>query len=193
MKLKLKIVLCFTLLLVCAYSFQAQEGEKKNSNISSKYNKSKNQTTVTLKTMALKEVTGQRAQTGYQPGIQMDMDAFFNYTGEKIEKPVESVMLRFHATANVYNFARPQPVSVVLDEKVEGASGKVLKLGDTDYKSDLKFNSVYEEFMNITIPADTLAKIGEAKTVDLYVGGYGYSLREKQIADLRDMASRTKP
>lgn len=193
MKLKLKVVLCFALLLVCAYSFQAQEGEKKNNNISSKYNKSKNQTTVTLKTMALKDVMGERSPTGYQQRIQMDMDAFFTYPGEKLEKPVETVTLRFHATANVYNFARAQPVSVVIDEKVPGGTGKVLKLGNTDYKSDLKFNSVYEEFMNITIPAETLAKIGEAKTVDIYVGSYGYTLREKQIADLRDLAGRTKP
>jgi hypothetical protein len=191
-KLKLKVVLCFILLLVCAYSFQAQEGEKKSSNISSKYNKAKNQTTVTLKTMPLKEAR-ERAPAGYQLRVQMDMDAFFTYPGEKIEKPVQTVTLRFHATANVYNFARPQTVSIVIDEKVPGGAGKVLKLGDTDYKSDLKFNSVYEEFMNITIPAATLAKIGEAKTVDIYVGTYGYTLREKQIADLREMAGRTKP
>jgi hypothetical protein len=196
MSLKFKTILCFIMMLVCACLLQAQdgkkEGEKKNNNISTKYNKSKNLTTVTLKSMALKEASGERAQTGYQQRIQMDMDAFFTYPGEKVEKPVENVTLRFRATSNLFNFARAQQVSIVLDEKVEGREGKVLKLGDTDYKSNQNI-SIFEEFLTIGIPADTLAKIGEAKTVDIFLGGYGYSLKEKQIADLRDFASRAKP
>jgi hypothetical protein len=47
--------------------------------------------------------------------------------------------------------------------------------------------------MTIQIPADALAAIGNAKTVSIYVGGYPYVLKEKQIEDIRDMASRMKP
>jgi hypothetical protein len=197
MKLKLKVVLCCTMLLVCAYSFRAQdgkkEGEKKNGNISSKYNKSKNQTTVTLKPLALTGLQDEKPQIQDIPTHQMDMEVFFSYPGEKMEKPVENVTLRFHVTTRAYFFLRGQPVNVVLDEKVEGATGRLLKLGDTDYKSDLKFNSIYEEFMTITIPAEALTKISAAKKVAIYVGASPYLLKEKQVADLRDMASRTKP
>ena len=68
-----------------------------------------------------------------------------------------------------------------------------MKLGDTDYKSDLKFNTVYEEYLVISIPASALAKIAEAKTVSIFVGPYSFLLREKQVADLRDFASLANP
>lgn len=201
MKLTLKVIFCFTFLFMCTYSTGAQETKtasnkeslKKNGNISSKYNKSKNLTTVSLKPMALTELRQNTPQTGYVQKLQMDMETFFTYPGETIAKPVETVTLRFHGTANNYIFAQGQPISVVLDEKVEGATGRMLRLGDTDYKSDLKFNSIYEEYLTISIPADALTKISEAKTIAIYVGSYAYSLKEKQVADLRDMASRLKP
>lgn len=201
MKLTLKVIFCSVFLLACVYSFQAQESKtaltkdssKKNDNISTKYNKSKNLTTVTMKSMALTENPQDRPPAGYSLKVQMDMDAFFTYPGEKVEKPVEAATLRFHSSASNYIFARPQQISVVLDEKEASGKGRILKLGDTDYKNDLKFNSLYEEFMTIQIPADALAAIGNAKTVSIYVGGYSYILKEKQIADIREMASRMKP
>jgi hypothetical protein len=196
MRLKLKIILCLALLIGYASSFQAQEtkkeGAKKSNNISSKYNKSKNLTTVSLKKMALTGLQEEKPQAQEIPTHQMDMEIFFTHPGEQMEKPVEQVTLRFMVATRAYFFMRPQPISVILDEKIEGA-GKLLRLGDSDYKSDLKFNSIYEEFMTIQIPAETLSRIAEAKTVSIYVGPSAYSLREKQIADLREMASRTKP
>lgn len=196
MKLTLKVIFCFTLLLACAYSLAAQDGQKesaKKSNVSSKYNKSKNQTTVTLKPMALTGLQEEQPQLQTIPKHQMDLDVFFTYAGEQIAAPVENVTLRFRATENNYFFLRGQPVSVVLDEKVEGAQGRLLKLGETDYKSNLKFNSVYEETMTVSVPASAIMKIAEAKTATIYVGASGYTLKDKQLADLRDMASRLKP
>lgn len=197
MKLTLRTIFCFTLLFLCAYPLQAQDGKtdstKKNGNISSKYNKSKNLTTVGLKSMALRESNDNKTQSGYVQKIQMDMDAFFTYPGEKVEKPPEAVTLRFKVTANNYIFARPQTISVVLDEKIEGGNGRLLKLGDTDYKSDLKFNTVFEEYLMISIPSSVLGKIAEAKTISIFVGPYSFLLREKQVADLRDFANLAKP
>jgi hypothetical protein len=196
MRLKLKMIFCLTLLVGCASTLQAQEtkkeGAKKSNNVSSKYNKSKNLTTVSLKKMALTGLQDEKPQAQEIPTHQMDMEVFFTHPGEQLDKAVENVTLRFSVATRAYFFMRPQPISVVLDEKIEGA-GRLLRLGDSDYKSDLKFNSIYEEFMAISIPAETLAKIAAAKTVAIYVGPSAYSLREKQIADLRELASRTKP
>ncbi len=201
MKLTLRITACLSLLLLSIYTMQAQDGTtaankaslKKNSNISSKYDKSKNQTTVRLKAMPLTGLAEEKQQQETIPVHQMDVEIFFVHPGQQVEKPVENVTLRFHVTSRNYIFSRAQPVTVILDEKVEGAQGRLVRLGDTDYKSDLKFNSVYEEFMTITIPASALEKIAAAKTVSIYVGASPYQLKEKQMADLRDMASRIKP
>lgn len=202
MKLTLRMAVCLSFLLFCVYTMQAQDGTtaaskaslKKNSNISSKYDKGKNQTTVRLKALPLTGLQEEQPQVEAAiPKHQMDMEVFFTYEGQQPEKPVDKVTLRFHTTANNYIFSRAQPVSVILDEKVEGAQGRLIRLGDTEYKSDLKFNSVYEEIMTLTIPASALEKMAAAKTVTIYVGASPYQLKEKQMADLRDMASRIKP
>jgi hypothetical protein len=171
---------------------QDKEAKNGNNRISTKYDKGTNTTTVTLKSMALTGLKEERPQAQSIPKHQMDMDAFFTYPGEQMQKQVEEATFRFHATSGNYFYMRGQTVTAVLD-KANPEKGRLLQLGTTDYKSSLKFNSVYEEIMTMRVPFAAIEKLIRGETIDVYVGPVPYTLKDSQIQDLRDFGSRMIP
>lgn len=172
-----------------ASHFVGQESvAKKNDHIVTKYDKSKNETTVRLKPIALTGLTDERPQLQDIPTHQMDLEISFKFSGQEMTKQVEAATLRFRVTTRAYFFLKGQNVIAVLDKNVKGKD-RALPLGTTDYKSDLKFNSVYEEYLTISIPFAALVKIAKAETLDIYVGPVAYTLKAKQLQDLRDFGS----
>lgn len=178
--------------LAVAQSQKDDAGKKGGSapEVSSKYNKSKDLTTVRLKPFKITTI-GQEKQIGNNiPLHQMDLEISYSYSGQKITKPVEDVNLRFHAVAGNYVFLKGQQVIAVLDKEVQGQD-RAISLGTTDYKSVApKFNSVYEEFLSLNIPPDALVKMAKAETVEIYVGPVGYRLSTELHNAIRALASQ---
>jgi hypothetical protein len=161
---------------------------KKNDHIVVKYDKSKDETTVRLKPFALTGLKDERPQIQDIPTHQMDLEISFKFSGKEMTKQVETAMLSFRVTSRNYFFLKGQNLIAVLDKNVKGKD-RALQLGVTDYKSDLKFNSVYEEYLTASIPFAALQRMTQAETLDLYVGPVAYTVREKQLEDIRDLGS----
>lgn len=164
---------------------------KTNKHISSKYDKGKDRTTVKLKSMPLTGLSDERKTVTAVASHQMDVEASFSHPGQAATEQVAELELRFHMTAGAYLFLKPQQIVLALDQGTE--QGRAIDLGFSNYKSTVQFNSVYEEFLNLTIPFTALDKMTKAKKVEIYVGPLVYQLKDEQIQDLRDFGSKMLP
>lgn len=197
MKLIFNLVLTLTILFTCAVAAAAQEDKKQDSKnkksssqVSVKYDKKKDLTTVKSKETTITQLTQEKDVAYNIPLHQMDLEVSFSYQGQlQPTKPVEEVVLRFRSTAGNNIFLRPQQIMAVLD-KDNQEKGRAMALGSTDYKSGApKFNSIYEEVMTVKVPADVLTKMAKAETIDLYVGEVKYRLKTQQHDMIRELAS----
>ncbi|MEO6393964.1 MAG: hypothetical protein ABIP75_19075 [Pyrinomonadaceae bacterium] len=172
---------------------QGTETAKPNTNkhISSKFDKGKDRTMVKLKAMPLTGLGDERKTVTAVASHQMDVEASFSYPGQAVTAQIAELELRFHVTAGAYLFLKPQQIVLALDQGTE--QGRAIDLGFSNYKSSVQFNSVYEEFMNLTIPFTALDKMTKAKKVEIYVGPVVYQLKNEQIQDLRDFGSKMLP
>ena len=187
----IKQLLLFAILLLSVAGIAAGQ-EKTESLLNVKYDKKKNVTTVRLKSMKLTPVV-QQDQSSYQiPVHQVVLDISTTYDGEKPTKPVD-VLLRFQVSSSNYVFLRSQAAMAVLDKEAE--NGRALPLGSSDYKSyPPKFNSVYEETLVVTAPAEALLKMVNAKTVSLYLGPVQYPVVGKgQLEAIKELAQFLAP
>lgn len=167
----------------------ADSRKPKSSRLSSKYDKSKNLTTVRIKQFTITTLAQEKQNTPNIPLHQMGLEIWYSFSGQKQTIPIEDVVFRFHAVASNYVFSRGQQVITALDRDVKGQD-RAISLGMTDYKSEPpKFNSVYEEFMEVKIPAEALSRMAKAKTVEIFVGPVGYMLTEKQFEILQEIAT----
>jgi hypothetical protein len=209
MKLIVRISVSLFLIIVCLASNVAsttttttalaqtqdqkpQSKSKSSGRVTVKYDKSKDTTTVALKTIALTGLSQERQQAVNVPLHQTDMEAFFTYSGQQMTKPVETVTLRFRVVSQYNIFTREQPLVAALD-KESAEKGRAIPLGTTKYSSNVKFNSVYEEVLTISIPADALKRVAAADSIEFYLGPIGYQLKESGREALRELASRLTP
>lgn len=163
--------------------------QKSTSKVSVKYDKSKDTTTVSLKSMTLTRVYQEKERSQDFPLHQLEISAFFTYKGQIPTQPVEEVTIRFNNLAASYIFLRGQEVIVAIDRLITGKD-RAFSLGMTNYKSNApKFNSVYEEIMELTAPADAMVKLSNAETVDLYFGPLMYGLSKKQHEAVKEFRS----
>ena len=183
------------ILIVCLPVVLAQQTESGDSKkpkftrLSSKYDKSKNLTTVRLKQFTITTLAQEKQNTPNIPLHQMDLEMWYSFSGQKQTTSIEDVVFRFHAVASNYVFSSGQQVITALDRGIRGHD-RAISLGTTDYKSvSPKFNSVYEEFMQVKIPSEALSLMAKAKNVEIFVGPVGYKLTEKQFEALQEMAA----
>ena len=187
----IKPLLLFALILLSVAGIAVGQ-EKTESLLNVKYDKKKNVTTVRLKSMKLTPVV-QQDQSSYQiPTHQVVLDISTTFEGEKPTKPVD-VLFRFQVSSSNYTFLRSQAGMAVLDK--EGDAGRAIPLGSSDYKSyPPKFNSIYEETLVVTVPAEALQKMISAKTVHIYLGPVGYPLVGKgQLEAVKELAQLLIP
>jgi hypothetical protein len=165
---------------------------KSNKNISAKYDKGKDLTTVKLKEMTLSTLQDARKQVVDIPTHEMYMSGEFSYSGTAVKEQVETLKLTFREVSRAYFFLKGQQIVVALDPD-DTERGRAIDLGFTNYKSDVQFNSAYQEFMTLVLPFTALDKITKAKAVTLYVGQIPYRLTDKQIQNLRDFGAGMLP
>lgn len=188
-----RLLACIVLLVGLSAVTAAQTPEptpqESTSKVTVKYDKSKDTTTVTLKSMTLTRVYQEKQRSQDFPLHQLDMTVFFTYKGQVPTQPVEEVTVRFNNLAGSYTFMRGQEVIVALDRLVTGKD-RAFSLGMTTYKSNApKFNSVYEEIMELNAPADAMVKLSNAETVDIYFGPLMYALTKKQHEAVKEFRS----
>src|SRR5712671_6795731 len=117
---------------------------KPNSHIKTKYNQSKNETTVSLRTLALTNSVSREIKSDSDFG-NLDLDVSLTYQGKQPPKAVENATFKFKGTAKNQYFQKPQDLVAVIDD----ATGIVL--GPTSYNSNSQ-TFYFEEIMSISIP-----------------------------------------
>lgn len=156
-----------------------------NKHIKSKYDKKKNITTVTLKSISVGgAVTREVTNLGQAP--QLTLDAFFTYPGEQLTKPAESLVMRFTSRARYPVYQRAQNVVAVLDDT------KGLPFGSTTYKTDAQ-TFYTDEILEITIPYEAMKRMMEVKNLKLLLGNREMIFRDEQLRDLRDLSAAMSP
>jgi hypothetical protein len=158
---------------------------KTNNHIKTKYNQSKNETTVSLKTLALTNSVSREITSESDFG-NLDLDVSFTYQGKQPSKAVENATFKFKGTAKNQYFQKSQNLVAVIDD----ASGIVL--GPTSYNSNSQ-TFYFEEIMSISIPYAAMQRFVSAKTLGLHLGARNIRVTEDQLTDLRAMAAMMTP
>lgn len=158
---------------------------KPNNHIKTKYNQSKNETTVTLKTLALTNSVSREIKSDSDFG-NLDLDISFTYQGKQPSKPVENATFKFKGTAKNQYFQKPQNLIAVIDD----TSGVVL--GPTSYNSTSE-TFYFVENMSISISYAAMQRIVRAKTLGFQLGARNIRMTDDQLADLRAMAALMTP
>jgi hypothetical protein len=158
---------------------------KANTHIKEKYNKSKNETTVTLKTMALSNSMNHEF-TRESEYTNLDLDVSFTYTGQQISKPAEAASLKFKSTAKEMHFQHGQNLVAVIDD----TSGLIL--GPTNYSSSSQ-TFYFEEFLMISIPYETMKRIASAQKLAFQLGTRNIPITNDQLNDLRALTALMAP
>lgn len=181
----LVLILVAAALCVAQDSNAAKVAAKPNSHIKVKYNQSKDQSTVTLKTLDLSGSMN-REMTRESEFGNLDVDVSFTYQGKQPAKNVESANFKFKGTAKNQLFQRPQNFALVID----GETGLVL--GPTTYSSNSQ-TFYYEELMSIPIPYAAMQRIAKAKTLTFQLGTRTVPVSSDQLQDLKAMAAMMTP
>ena len=158
---------------------------KANSHIRIKYNQSKNETTVTLKTMALSNSMNKEFTRESEYG-QLDLDTYFTYQGQQLAKPAESLVLKFKGTSKNILWQRGQTLVAVIDDQ------NALLLGPTKYTSTSQ-TFYFEEILTITVPYEAMQRIASAKTLAFQLGTRNIRITDDQFQDLCAMVRRMAP
>jgi hypothetical protein len=158
---------------------------KANNHIKEKYNKSKNETTVILKTMALsnsmnKEFTRESEYTN------LDLDVSFTYPGQQISKPAEAAFFKFKSTAKEMHWQHGQNLVAVIDDE----SGVIL--GPTNYSSSSQ-TYYFEEDLSISIPYEAMKRFASAKKLAFQLGTRSIPITNDQLNDLRAITALMAP
>lgn len=162
---------------------------KSTSKVSVKYDKSKDTTLVILKSMTITRNDQEKEFAQNFPSHQMEFESLLSYKGQFPGAPVGDVILRFRCVSSTYIFLRGQELKVIADRK-DPDKARGFSLGFTDYKSMApKFNTVYEEIMEIKAPPDAIFKFADARTLEFFFGPIVYQLTPKQQDAIKDFKS----
>ena len=189
---KLTIRICVGLILTvgCCLVALAQDqntatSEKTVRYLKVKYDKQKNQTTVTLKRMSLSSAMNKEVNSVTEVA-QLDLDGSFDYPGQKLSQAVEAVTLNFRALSKFPVYQNPQNVVGVVD------GDRALMLGATSYKSNSQ-TFMIEEVLSISVPYTALKRMADSKSLRIFLGTREIKFREKDQEALRELASFMTP
>jgi hypothetical protein len=132
-----------------------------------------------LKSLSLTQLSMDDQARSSIPLHQMALEVLYRFGGDAPAGPAGELKLLFRVTAGNYIFLHGQKVMLALDN--ENGKGRAIIVGDTNYNSNPpKFNSVYEETLEVSAPAEILSRMAKANTVEIYVGPVVYKLTKDQ-------------
>jgi hypothetical protein len=191
MKPSVATIIALTIILICSTLSVAQNANvksaaaptqaKPNNHIKTKYNQSKDETTVTLKTLDLSGSMNKEMTRESELG-NLDLDVSFIHKGKQPAANVDSATFKFKGLAKNPMFMRAQNFALVIDD----ATGLVL--GTTSYSSNSQ-TFYLEEIMSISVPYQVMQRIAAAKTLAFQLGTRTVRLNSEQLADLKAMAA----
>ena len=153
--------------------------------VKAKYDKKKDLTTVTLKTIAFGGAMS-REVTNVGETSQLDLSVYFTHPGEQLAKPAEAAMLKFKSTSKYPAYQRGQILMAVVDED------RAIPIGDTTYSTNSQTFYI-EEFLTATVPYELMKRITSASKVKLFLGAREINLKQEQLEDLREITRRMAP
>ena len=159
---------------------------KNNKSFSFRYDKFKDQTTVTFSGIAIKPSKTTRIYT------YLDYYVNFSFKGQEIPEDIDSYYLVFKSTSRSWSFIDNRNLILLID-------GEKLGLGQGD--RDGEVNTGYGRYSSVSVSErvffkvdrDFFNKIVNAKTVELQLGGFeSEPLSEKQLLGFKDLLSASK-
>lgn len=166
-------------------SAEPKASSKSAKNVKAKYDKKKDLTTVTLKTIPLTSSLTREVSTAGET-TQLDLSVSFTHPGEQIAKPAEAAILKFKSTSRYPAFQKPQSLMAVVDDD------RAIPLADTNYSSNSQTFYV-EENMAATIPYEIMKRISTANRLKFFLGQREINLKQDQLEDLREITRRMAP
>ncbi len=192
MKRRTSLLLAAALLVLPSIAVAQKNSEsdtkassKAASHVKSKYDKKKDLTTVTLKTIPLSSAVTREVSTAGET-TQLDLSVYFTHPGEQLTKPAEAAMLKFKSTSRYPAYQRGQVLMAVVDDD------RAIPLGDATYSSNSQTFYV-EENLTATIPYELMKRITSANKLKLFLGAREISLKQEQLEDLREITRRMAP
>jgi hypothetical protein len=158
---------------------------KSASHVKTKYDKKKDLTTVTLKTMPLGGAMS-REVTHVGETSQLDLSVYFTHPGEQLAKPAEAAMLKFKSTSKYPAYQRGQILMAVVDDD------RAIPIGDTTYSTNSQTFYI-EEFLTATVPYELMKRITSANKLKLFLGAREINLKQEWLEDLREITRRMAP
>jgi hypothetical protein len=158
---------------------------KAGNSVKVKYDKKKDLTTVTLKTMPVSSaVTKEVSNLGET--TQLDLNIFFTHPGQELKKPAEAAVMGFKSISRYPVYLRGQNLMAVLD------GDRAIPLEGTTYSSNSQTFYV-EEILASRIPYEIMQRITAAKDVSFFLGVREVKLKGSQLEDLREITRRMSP
>jgi hypothetical protein len=187
-RISLSFLILFAAVLNAPVLAQEQAPPKSTSRVNVRFDKGKNLSTISLKSMTITRLDQEKRGAGDRdfPLHQMDIEGNFTFAGQFIGGEVKDAKLIFHAVASNYIFLKAQDVTVAIDrDKAEKA--RAFSLGMTSYRSmPPKFGSVYEEYFELAIPIDAIRKFAAAEQLEFFLGPVTYTLTPKQLDAIKE-------
>lgn len=185
------LVILMSVLIVPGELFAQTNGNaektslKTNSHIKIKYNRSKNETTVSLKTLQLTGAMNREVNRDSEYG-QLDLDLQFTHPGQELTTPADTLTLTFKGTQKNQMWQQGQSLIAIIDDQT------ALMLGATNYKSNSQ-TFYFEEFMAISVPHEAATKIANARSLAFQLGSRNVRIKDDQLQDIRALVARMTP
>ena len=163
----------------------AKASSKAAGHVKAKYDKKKDLTTVTLKTIPLSSAMTREVSSAGET-TQLDLSVYFTHPGEQLATPAEAATLKFKSTSKYPAYQRGQVLMAVVDDD------RAIPLGDTRYSANSQTFYV-EENLTATIPYELMKRITSANKLKLILGAREINLKQEQLEDLREITRRMAP
>jgi hypothetical protein len=184
--------------LITCHLLMLSQLSAESSQVKTAYDKTKNETTESLRLMTVMEKPGTieaRFPGGSRnlPSEILRMTAYFTYPGRTLVKP-ESVMLGFLSI--VQGEAKYKDTDEVT-VRVDGQSLSIGKLHVADRQIDtqmeLKDVDYWRETLEVSLKTPEFLRIANARKVTVQLGNTQFDLSAEHIKSLRVLASRVGP
>ena len=173
MKLKTILAILFSICAVLPVAQgQNMPADSTGGQIERKYDRFKDQTTVRLKALFIRQIARPREE------LSLSVEAI--YKGEQPERP-KDVRLIFESVAERYLYYDKAEALFIVD-------GKRIDAGAADMMNAFPSPNLVKVTLALTLPFDTFIEITNGKKVELKLGPTELRLPEKDIAALREFA-----
>lgn len=171
-----KIILTFLCVVSLSISVSMAQGRQTDSPgqqpIERQYDKFKDQTTVRLKPVTIRQIT--------RPPEELSLSVEATYKGERAARP-KNVDLIFESAAERYIYYDKADVAFIVD-------GKPVEAGTAYMMNAFPSPNLVKVKLKLTVPFETFTQVANGKDVAMKIGPTEIKLAEKDLKALRAFA-----